>query len=36
MIAAFTGFAKPGTMMPNLGLSEKEASDLTSFLLTLK
>ena len=27
---------KPGTMMPNLGLSDKEASDLTSFLLTLK
>lgn len=27
---------KPGTMMPNLGLSDKEASDLTAFLLTLK
>ena len=27
---------KPGTMMPNLGLSDQEASDLTAFLLTLK
>lgn len=27
---------KPGTMMPNLGLSDAEASDLTAFLLTLK
>ena len=27
---------KPGTMMPNLGLSDKEASDLTALLLTLK
>jgi len=27
---------KPGTMMPNLGLTDKEASDLTAFLLTLK
>jgi cytochrome c len=27
---------KPGTMMPNLGLSDKEANDLTAFLLTLK
>ena len=27
---------KPGTMMPNLGLSDTEASDLTAFLMTLK
>ena len=27
---------KPGTMMPNLGLSDQEASDLTAFLQTLK
>ncbi|MCC6179298.1 MAG: c-type cytochrome [Chloroflexi bacterium] len=27
---------KPGTLMPNLGLSDKEADDLTAFLLTLK
>lgn len=27
--------AKPGTMMPNLGLSAKEADDLTAFLATL-
>lgn len=27
---------KPGTMMPNLQLSDKESSDLTAFLLTLK
>ncbi|HEX3246785.1 MAG TPA: c-type cytochrome [Chloroflexota bacterium] len=27
---------KPGTMMPPLGLSDKEASDLVSFLETLK
>ena len=27
---------KPGTLMPNLGLSDQEASDLTAFLLTLK
>ena len=27
---------KPGTMMPTLGLSDTEASDLTGFLLTLK
>ncbi|MDP8921881.1 MAG: c-type cytochrome, partial [Chloroflexota bacterium] len=27
---------KPGTMMPDLQLSDKEASDLTAFLLTLK
>jgi cytochrome c2 len=28
--------AKPGTMMPNLGLSAKEADDLAAFLATLK
>jgi cytochrome c2 len=27
---------KPGTMMPNLQLSDKEADDLTALLLTLK
>ena len=27
---------KPGTMMPNLGLTDKEADDLTALLLTLK
>ena len=27
---------KPGTLMPNLGLSQQQISDLTSFLLTLK
>ncbi|MGE3267806.1 MAG: cytochrome c family protein [Chloroflexota bacterium] len=27
---------KPGTAMPNLGLSDKEADDLTAFLVTLK
>jgi cytochrome c2 len=27
---------KPGTMMPNLQLTEKEANDLTALLLTLK
>lgn len=27
---------KPGTQMPNLGLSDKEADDLTAFLLTLR
>ena len=27
---------KPGTMMPNLGLSGKEADDLTAFLMTLR
>jgi cytochrome c2 len=27
---------KPGTMMPNLGLSDKEADDLTALLVTLK
>jgi cytochrome c oxidase subunit 2 len=27
---------KPGTMMPNLQLSDKEADDLTAFLATLK
>ena len=27
---------KPGTMMPALGLSDKEADDLTAFLVTLK
>ena len=27
---------KPGTMMPNLGLSDRDANDLTAFLLTLK
>lgn len=27
---------KPGTQMPNLGLSEKEADDLTAFLVTLR
>jgi cytochrome c len=27
---------KPGTMMPNLQLTEKEADDLTALLLTLK
>ena len=27
---------KPGTLMPNLGLNDKDASDLTSFLLTLR
>ena len=27
---------KPGTLMPSLGLSEKEADDLTSFLVTLR
>ena len=27
---------KPGTMMPNLQLTDKEADDLTAFLLTLK
>lgn len=27
---------KPGTMMPSLGLSDKESDDLTAFLLTLK
>lgn len=27
---------KPGTMMPNLQLSDKEATDLTAFLMTLK
>ena len=27
---------KPGTMMPNLQLSEKESTDLTAFLTTLK
>jgi cytochrome c2 len=27
---------KPGTMMPNLQLTDKEANDLTAFLLTLK
>jgi cytochrome c2 len=26
---------KPGTMMPNLGLKQDEATDLTAFLLTL-
>ncbi|MFN8633193.1 MAG: c-type cytochrome [Chloroflexota bacterium] len=27
---------KPGTLMPNLGLSDKEADDLTAFLVTLR
>jgi cytochrome c2 len=27
--------AKPGTMMPNLGLSAKDADDLTAFMATL-
>jgi cytochrome c len=27
---------KPGTMMPALGLSDKESDDLTAFLVTLK
>ena len=27
---------KPGTLMPALGLSEKEADDLTAFLVTLR
>ena len=27
---------KPGTMMPNLGLTEAEATDLVAFLETLK
>ena len=27
---------KPGTMMPNLGLADKEADDLTALLVTLK
>ncbi|MCC7369708.1 MAG: c-type cytochrome [Chloroflexi bacterium] len=27
---------KPGTMMPALGLSDKESDDLTAFLITLK
>jgi len=27
---------KPGTAMPNLGLSDKEADDLTALILTLK
>lgn len=27
---------KPGTQMPNLGLTDKESDDLTAFLLTLR
>lgn len=27
---------KPGTQMPNLGLSDKESDDLTAFLVTLR
>jgi cytochrome c2 len=27
---------KPGTLMPNLGLSDKESDDLTAFLVTLR
>jgi cytochrome c2 len=27
---------KPGTLMPSLGLSEKESDDLTAFLVTLR
>jgi cytochrome c2 len=30
------GKRKPGTMMPNLNLSEKEADDLTAFMTTLR
>ncbi|MFN8525052.1 MAG: cytochrome c [Chloroflexota bacterium] len=30
------GKRKPGTMMPNLNLSEKEATDLTAFMVTLR